>query len=66
MLRRKNSQNAQSTLEYILVLTAVVGVLIWAAGAHIKPAVENSFNSTYTAIGNAADKIAPPSSKTGG
>lgn len=58
MLRRSN-KSAQSTLEYILVLTAVVGVIIWAAANPIKTAVQNSLGNVKEAIGKAGGKIAP-------
>lgn len=57
MSRRRNQKNAQSTLEYVLVLTAVVGVLIWAAAGPIKNAVNKSLKNADEAIGEAADKI---------
>ena len=56
MLKIKGKK-AQSTLEYILVLTAIVGVIIYAAVTWIKPAVEKSLENANTAIGKAADKI---------
>ncbi len=56
-MRKINNHKAQSTLEYILVLAAVVGLIIYAAGAWIKPAVQNSLETANTAIGGAADKI---------
>jgi uncharacterized protein (UPF0333 family) len=56
MVRGVNKK-AQSTLEYILVLTAIVGLLIWAASTPIKNAVQKSLEEANTAIGNAADKL---------
>ncbi len=50
-------RKAQSTLEYILVLTAIVGVLIWTAISFLKPAVKNSLNNAGTAISKAAGKM---------
>lgn len=58
MIGRTN-RKAQSTLEYILVLTAIVGLVIYAAGAWIKPAVQQSFTDANDAIGDAAEKISP-------
>lgn len=56
MLRNKK---AQSILEYVLILTAVIGVIIWAAGSHIGPRVNQALGDANTAIGKAAEKIAP-------
>ncbi len=54
MLRKRRGQ---SILEYILVLTAIVGVLVWAAATFIKPAVEQGLTDATTAVGIAADKL---------
>ena len=56
---RFRSKKAQSTLEYILVLTAIVGVLIWAAAALVKPKVEAGFGDIKTSMESTADEIAP-------
>lgn len=50
-------QKAQSILEYILVVTAVVGVIIYGAAQWIRPAVLNSLDNATEAIGKAADKL---------
>jgi hypothetical protein len=55
MLRCKQKK-AQSTLEYIIVLTAIVGAFIVAAGA-IRGKVESALNKAGQTIENAADKI---------
>lgn len=56
MLRKKNLK-AQSNLEYILILSAVVGVIIYAAANWIKTGVSNGLTNAQTAIGKAADKL---------
>lgn len=56
---RENNKKAQSTLEYIVILTAIVGVIIFAAAKWINPAVKNSLGEAEAAIGKAANKIAP-------
>jgi len=56
MLKRADKK-AQSTLEYIIVLTAIIGLIIYAAVTWIGPAVSNSLNDTNNAIRTAADKI---------
>lgn len=49
----------QSTFEYLIILTAIVGVIIWAAGTLIKPAVQTSLTNAESAIGSAADALSP-------
>ena len=56
MIKTKFNQ-AQSTLEYVLVLAAVVGVIIFAAANWIKPNVKVSLDDAITAIDKAADEI---------
>ncbi len=56
MLRLKHKK-AQSALEYILVLTAIVVLIIYAAANWIKPAVQQSMTDAQTAIGDAADEL---------
>ncbi len=56
MLRGKDKKG-QSTLEYLLVLAAIVGVIIFAAATYIKPAVSKSLLNANTAIGKVADKL---------
>jgi hypothetical protein len=53
-MRRKMGQ---SILEYVIVLTAIVGCIIWAAVAFIKPAVQQGLSDATTAVGTAADKL---------
>ena len=51
------SKVAQSTLEYILILTAIVGVIIFAAAKFIKPNVTAALENANKVITNAAGKI---------
>ena len=53
------NRKAQSTLEYILVLTAIVGVIIWAAATLVKPKVEQAFTDVQASIESTADEVAP-------
>lgn len=55
---RKQGMRAQSILEYVIVLTAIVTIIILAAGQWIKPAVSKVMNDTGAAISNASDKLA--------
>ena len=59
MLNREKKR-AQSTLEYIVVLTAIVALIIYAAASWIRPAVTQSLRDANTAIGKAADRLVPP------
>jgi len=52
------NKKGQSILEYVIVLTAVVTVLIWAAATIIKPAVETGFNDTARGIENVSTRLA--------
>lgn len=60
MLRAKK---AQSTLEYVIVLTAIVGAIIYAAVQFVRPAVNTSYTNVKESIENTAtqlkDKITP-------
>jgi hypothetical protein len=61
MLKAKHSK-AQSTLEYIVVFTAVVGLIIYAAVTWIKPGVEHSLenaNATITGSSKLIGNITP-------
>jgi hypothetical protein len=49
----------QSTLEYIVVLSAVVGLIIYAAATWVKPAVVASMGQAELAIDNSADHFTP-------
>jgi uncharacterized protein (UPF0333 family) len=60
-MRRKNGQ---SILEYVIVLTAIVVCIIWAASKYIKPAVTQGITDAQQAIGNAADRL--PATSSGG
>ena len=53
------NKHAQSTLEYILVLTAIVGVIIWGAATIVKPKIRAGFNDIKTSIESTADEVAP-------
>jgi len=54
MLEKKRGQ---SILEYIIVLTAIIAVVIVAATAVIKPAVDKAMNEAAQTIENAANKL---------
>lgn len=53
----KAARGGQSTLEYILVLAAIIAAIAIAAGTLIKPAVNKTMNDTKTVIENATGKL---------
>ena len=50
-------RRAQSTLEYVIILTAIVAAIIFAATKFIKPKVESSMSHVATEMDNAVGKI---------
>ncbi|MFA4888102.1 MAG: hypothetical protein WC628_00805 [Candidatus Omnitrophota bacterium] len=54
MLRQKK---AQSTLEYIIIFTVIVGAIILAANAFIRSRVETMLNHTSEQAVNAVQHI---------
>ncbi len=52
------NKKGQSILEYVIVLTAIVGALVWAAATLIKPAVETGLNDTTQSIQNVSTRLA--------
>lgn len=54
MLRKSR---AQSTLEYIIVFTAIVGGILIAANTILKPKVQSMMNHVTEAAGNAVDRV---------
>lgn len=54
MLRAKK---AQSTLEYIIIFTAIVGAVLLAANAIIKPKMQNIIEHTATQAETAVQHI---------
>ena len=48
---------AQSTLEYVIVLTALIVCILWAADTLFKPAVKQGLTDAQSAIENVADRI---------
>lgn len=50
-------KKAQSTLEYILILTAIVGVIIWAAVNIIQPKMETTYGHIASSIEATGDQV---------
>lgn len=55
----RGNKRAQSILEYVVVLTAIVAIIIYAAGQWIKAGVGQTLTNAATAIEDAASQIAP-------
>ena len=55
-IRRMNA-SGQSTLEYLLVVAAILVAVIIAANAVIKPAVTHTMDKSQHVIQGAADKL---------
>jgi Flp pilus assembly pilin Flp len=51
-MRQVKKQKGQSTVEYVIVFTAIAAAIIFAAVSIIKPAV----NKTYGEAGNSIEK----------
>lgn len=47
----------QSTLEYVLVLTAIIAGIIFAATTFVKPRVENSLNHVTSQMEGQVNRI---------
>jgi uncharacterized protein (UPF0333 family) len=54
MLKKKKGQ---SILEYVIVLTAVIACILWAAKTFIKDTVEQGLKDATTAVETAADNL---------
>lgn len=53
----KGSKKAQSVLEYVVVLGAIVGIILFAAKTWIGPGVNTGITNAASAIDSAAGKI---------
>lgn len=51
------SIRAQSALEYVIVLTALIVCILWAANTLFKPAVEQGLTDAQSAIEKVAEDI---------
>ena len=51
----KMGNSGQMIIEYVLVFTVIVAVIIFAATAFIKPSVNKLFEDTATVINNIGD-----------
>jgi Flp pilus assembly pilin Flp len=51
------SKKGQSVLEYVIVLTAIIAVIVAGAATVLRPAVQNTLNSSGQTIQNAAARL---------
>lgn len=51
------SRKAQSTLEYIIIFTAVVGAILWGANTIIKPKMQNIIDHVGTQAETAVKNV---------
>jgi hypothetical protein len=56
-MKMRRSEKAQSMLEYAIVITAVIGIILYAAANWLKPDVQKSMENAGTAMGDAAEKF---------
>ena len=52
----KKCRKGQSTLEYVIILAAVIGAII-AVGALLRPRIENSYNGLSGKMENAVGNV---------
>lgn len=57
MFKRKKGQ---STLEYVLVLSAIIAAIIFATFMFIRPRLQNGLNSVTNTMASALNKIKLP------
>jgi len=50
-------KKAQSTLEYVLVLTAVIAAIIFAVGQFLKPRVQTGLDHVTSEMQEAVERI---------
>lgn len=50
-------KKAQSTLEYIIIFTAIVGAILYAANQSIRPSIKNMLNDVSCKMENAVNNI---------
>lgn len=50
-------KKAQSVLEYVIVLTAIIAIIIVAATAVIRPAVNKVMEEAANTIGSASERL---------
>ena len=54
---KMRNKRGQSVLEYVIVLTAIIAIIIVAATTFIKPAVQQSMDDASQAITTATGKL---------
>ena len=56
-MRKKALQQAQSVLEYLVILSAIIALLLWAGGTIFRPAMGTILENSNTTLSNVADKM---------
>ena len=56
MLYKKN-RKGQNILEYIIVVTAVIAIILWGAATFIKPAVNKTLGDANWMVENVSGKL---------
>lgn len=49
-MRRRLNKRGQSTLEYVIIWTAIVGAILIAAAAYLRPAIDGAVGDTSAKI----------------
>jgi hypothetical protein len=52
-----NAKKGQSTLEYIIIFTAIVGAILWAANTLVRPRMQNILNHVTSEAKQAVNRI---------
>jgi len=56
-IKSEKDKQGQSTLEYLVILAVVIGVIVYVATAIVKPSLVASMNKLGNAINYAADEF---------
>lgn len=54
----RRTEKGQSTLEYVIILSAIVGLILYAAVNMVKPRIDQAYKDVNGSIGRAAAKVA--------
>jgi uncharacterized protein (UPF0333 family) len=55
--KMKISKKGQSVLEYVIVLTAIIAIIVAAAATIIQPSVNQTLNKAASSISNALNRL---------
>ena len=57
MMRRLLNRKGQSTLEYVIIWTAIIAAILVAANTFLKPAIEGAVGTTSAKITEEVDDL---------